>query len=273
MNLKEKLTLIKDNGYQAPAEPFPLVQEMINNIGSLDAELRDGLIYETLSHWIPDNVLTAHELEELLPVILDEEHLLYNLGESNTDSVFTRSFSMLLIPLLFTRHNASPFLSKKDIQQIKQCVFYSLREERDYRGYDEQKSWAHATAHAADALNELAQCPELDQNDLLTILNLVYDKMILAERIYSDGEDERMVRPVISVLNRKIIGQSYVEQWIQRFADVEKSPEFIPAFRQKNNIKNFLKSFYFRVKYYEVNIGLCPVIEETLYQVEKVYYA
>ncbi|MDF9843153.1 MULTISPECIES: hypothetical protein [unclassified Paenibacillus] len=40
MNLKEKLTTIKENGYQAPVKPFPLVQEMIDNIGSVDAELR-----------------------------------------------------------------------------------------------------------------------------------------------------------------------------------------------------------------------------------------
>ncbi|MNV80398.1 hypothetical protein D3C71_1740000 [compost metagenome] len=82
-----------------------------------------------------------------------------------------------------------------------------------------------------------------------------------------------MVRPVISVLNRGILSQSYVEQWIQRFGEVEKSPEFLPAFRQKNNIKNFLKSLYFRIKYYKVDNGLCPVIEETLYKAEKVYYS
>ncbi|WP_342563163.1 DUF2785 domain-containing protein [Paenibacillus sp. FSL R7-0345] len=273
MTLKEKLMFIKENNYQAPPEPFQLVQEMIHNIGSLDAELRDDLIYETLSQWIPGNVLTIYELEQLIPVILDSDHLLYKLGESDTDSVFTRSFSMLLIPPLFTRHNRSPFLSKEQIHQIKKSVFYSLQEERDYRGYDEQKGWAHATAHAADALDELAQCSELDQNDLLNILDLVYDKMTITKRIYSDGEDERLVRPVISVLNRKILSQASVEQWIQRFGEVEKSPEFLPAFRQKNNIKNFLKSLYFRVKFYKADAGLCPVIENTLYKIEKVYYS
>lgn len=48
MNLKEQLILIKENDYQTPAEPFQLVQEMIHNIGSLDAELRDDLIYIVL---------------------------------------------------------------------------------------------------------------------------------------------------------------------------------------------------------------------------------
>lgn len=67
MTLKEKLIFIKENGYQAPPATFQLVQEMINNIGSLDAELRDDLIYTTLSHWIPGNSLAASELEQLLP--------------------------------------------------------------------------------------------------------------------------------------------------------------------------------------------------------------
>ncbi|WKL05120.1 DUF2785 domain-containing protein [Paenibacillus amylolyticus] len=32
------------------------------------------------------------------------------------------------------------------------------KKERDYRGYDEEKGWAHAIAHAADVLDDLAQC-------------------------------------------------------------------------------------------------------------------
>ncbi|AIQ35490.1 DUF2785 domain-containing protein [Paenibacillus sp. FSL R5-0345] len=273
MNLKEKLILIKENDYQATPDTFQLIQEMIHNIGSVDAELRDELIYTTLSYWIPGNSLTENELEQLLPVILDNNHLLFKLGELNTDSVFTRSFSMLVIPLLFMRHKESPFLSREQIHQIKDKVFYNIQKERDYRGYDEEKGWAHAIAHGADALDDLAQCSELDENDLLTILDLVYDKVTITDRIYSDGEDERMVRSIISVLNRKILSQTYVERWIQSFGDVEKNSEFLPAFRQKNNIKNFLKSLYFRVKFYKVDANLCPTIEQTLYKVEKVYYS
>ncbi|WP_410769501.1 DUF2785 domain-containing protein [Fontibacillus sp. BL9] len=273
MKLKEKLILIKENGYQAPPNTFQLIQEMITNIGSVDAELRDELIYTTLSHWIPGNSLTGNELEQLLPVVLDNNHLLFKLGETNTDSVFTRSFSMLVIPLLFMRHRELPFLSREQIHQIKERVFYNVQEERDYRGYDEEKGWAHAIAHAADTLDDLAQCSELDNNDLLTILDLVYKKVIITDRIYSDGEDERMVTSIISVLNRKILSQTYVEQWIQSFGAVEKSSEFLPAFKQKNNIKNFLKSLYFRVKFYKADADLCPTIEHTLYKIEKVYYS
>jgi hypothetical protein len=273
MNLKEKLIVIKENNYQVPRDGLQLIQEMIHNIGSVDAELRDELIYTTLSHWIPSNSLTTNELEQLLPVVLDENHLLFKLGETNTDSVFTRSFSMLVLPLLLIRHRESPFLSREQIHQIKEKVFYNVAEERDYRGYDEEKGWAHAMAHAADTLDDLAQCSELDKNDLLTILDLVFKKITITERIFSDGEDERMVTSIISVLNRKILSQTYVEQWIQSFGDVEKNPDFLPAFKQKNNIKNFLKSLFFRVKFYKEHADLCPTIEDTLYKVEKVYYS
>jgi hypothetical protein len=61
MNLKEKLILIKENDYEAPPNAPQLMQEMINNIGSLDAELRDDLIYTTLSHWIPSHPAFSHE--------------------------------------------------------------------------------------------------------------------------------------------------------------------------------------------------------------------
>ncbi|AWX57988.1 MULTISPECIES: DUF2785 domain-containing protein [Brevibacillus] len=273
MNVKEKLIFIKENGYQAPPDTLPFVLEMINEIGSLDATLRDDLIYTTLSHWIPGNSLTASELEQLIPIILDKNHLLFKVGETNTDSVFTRSFSMLVIPLLLMRHRESPFLSRENIHEIKEKVFFSVREERDYRGYDEEKGWAHAIAHAADALDDLAQCSELDKNDLITILDLVYEKMTITDRIYSDGEDERMVTAIVSVMNRKVLSPSYVEKWIHSFGDVDKSSEFLPAFKQKINIKNFLKSLYFRLKFYKGNADLCPTIEQTLYKIEKVYYS
>ncbi|MNW25773.1 hypothetical protein D3C74_25250 [compost metagenome] len=273
MNLKEKLIIIKENGYQAPPDTFQLIQEMMDNVGSVDAQLRDELIYTTLSNWIPGDFLTTYELEQLLPVVLDNDHLLCGLGETNTDSVFTRSFSMLVIPLLLMRHRESPFLSSEHIHQIKENVFFNIQQERDYRGYDEEKGWAHAIAHGADALDDLAQCSELDKNDLLAILDLVYEKMIITDRVYSDGEDERMVKPIISVLNRKMFSQTAVEQWIQSFGDVKKPSEFLPAFRQKNNIKNFLKSLYFRIKFYKVDADLCPTIELSLYRIEQVYYS
>jgi hypothetical protein len=273
MELKDKLLLIKENDYQAPSDIFPLVQEMIHNIGSLDAQLRDELIYTTLSNWIPGHALTVYELEQILPVVLDENHLHFRLGETNSDAVFTRSFSMLVISLFLSRHRESPFLSKEHIHQIKENVFYNVQKERDYRGYDEVKGWAHAIAHAADVLDDLAQCTELDETDLLTILDLVYQKITVTDCVYSDGEDERMVKSIISVLNRKILSQTYIKQWIERFGDVEKDPEFLPSFRQKNNIKNFLKSLYFRIKFHQLDADLGPTIEHTLYKVEPVYYS
>ncbi|WP_151736949.1 DUF2785 domain-containing protein [Paenibacillus tengchongensis] len=273
MNLKQKLIEIKENDYQAPPGAFGLVQEMIENIGSPDAELRDELIYTTLTHWIPGNTLTDDELKQMIPVVLDKNHLLFKVGETGTDSVFTRAFSSLVIPLLLIRHRESPYLSREQVHQIKAGVFSNVRGERDYRGYDDEKGWAHAVAHAADALDDLALCAELDANDLLTILNLVQEKMTITERVYTDGEDERMVCSIMSVLKRKILDEADIVRWIQSFGEVEKNPEYIPAFRQKINIKNFLKSLYFRVKYNDADVELCPVIEKTLYKIEKVYYS
>nr|WP_154982920.1 DUF2785 domain-containing protein [Paenibacillus xylanexedens] len=273
MNLKEKLMYIRENQYQAQSDAFVLIQEMLHNIGTVDAQLRDELIYTTLSHWIPGLSLTTSELEHILTTVLDRDHLLYGLGETHSDSVFTRSFSMLVIPLLFMRHAASPFLSSDRIHQIKDVVFHNVREEKDYRGYDETKGWAHAVAHAADVLEDLAQYNELDEADLSTMLDLVYEKMTISDRVYSDGEDERMITPVMCILDRNILSQASVQQWIQRFGTVENESEFLPAFRQKNNIKNFLKSLYFRIKFHGVyDAALCPTIEQTLYKVEPVYY-
>lgn len=81
MNLKEKLMYIRENQYQAQSDAFVLIQEMLHNIGTVDAQLRDELIYTTLSHWIPGLSLTTSELEHILTTVLDRDHLLYGLGK------------------------------------------------------------------------------------------------------------------------------------------------------------------------------------------------
>ncbi|WKL04845.1 DUF2785 domain-containing protein [Paenibacillus amylolyticus] len=38
-------------------------------------------------------------------------------------------------------------------------------------GYADNKGWAHASAHAADAVEDLAQSPYLERADLLELLH------------------------------------------------------------------------------------------------------
>ncbi|MCT1904070.1 hypothetical protein [Oceanobacillus sojae] len=68
-----------------------LVDKMLNNIGSIDPELRDTLIFNTFGKLILEDFLTDKQLEHTLKVCLDK--LFWGIKEMESDFVFTRSFS------------------------------------------------------------------------------------------------------------------------------------------------------------------------------------
>ena len=66
---------------------------------------------------------------------------------------------------------SDPFLDKEDIAGIHHRLTTYLEREKDVRGYADNKGWAHAPAHAADAVEDLAQSPYLERTDLLEPLH------------------------------------------------------------------------------------------------------
>jgi hypothetical protein len=117
--LREKLRLIARQDYQTTKiEIDELLPSMLQFSGSPDSELRDKLIYSTLATWIYRGMFTPDELQMVLQQALDDEHLFYKLGEENTDSVFTRAFSVLLVPPILWCHRQQPFLSLETLKSI-----------------------------------------------------------------------------------------------------------------------------------------------------------
>ncbi len=78
---------------------------MSGNIGPVDPELRVDLTYMVLANWIMDDVYDTDELKQLLNICLDDNHLHYKIGQTESDSVFTRTFSALILAVLFLKDN------------------------------------------------------------------------------------------------------------------------------------------------------------------------
>ena len=75
-------------------------QEMLKQIGNPDSYLRDNLIYQSFVKLIFSDQLNPEEIQALLEAVVQEDYLFYRIGESATDSVFTRSFSHLSLQRL-----------------------------------------------------------------------------------------------------------------------------------------------------------------------------
>ena len=261
--VKERLSRIAADEFRVDSddERFALALTMMAHIGSPDPELRDGLIYPAFHAWILEgDLFTAVQLRQLLDLALDENHLFYRLGEKGTDAVFRRSFSMLLLPLLLIVHRKRPYLTQAEIVNLKETVIRYLSRERDVRGHDAEKGWAHAVAHAADALDDLALCQELGTYDLRDILAAIQRAIGADDYVFVHEEDERMVTAVASLFSRRVLSEAEINQWIRSFVPFVAEVEAGPTHGRYLNVKNFLRSLFFRLCGQGEYEAICPVI-------------
>ncbi|WP_342553958.1 DUF2785 domain-containing protein [Paenibacillus sp. FSL R7-0652] len=255
ITLKQKLQQIQTVNHAADQveQPYELALHMMKHIGNPDPVLRDELIYITLATWIGQNVFADDQLKALMQLALDDEHLFYRIGEQETDSVFTRTFSVLILPPILSMDRQRSFLQREDAAWIQQRLITYLREEKDVRGYVEDKGWAHASAHAADAAEDLAQSTYLEQTDLQALLHALSIKVMESGRAYIYDEDQRMAQAAVAILNRNLLEQAALEAWVAqlqtaRSEDVRDGMTLQENSHMSVNIRMFMQSLYFAVR-------------------------
>ena len=269
--LKERLREIKNNDFRSPDDIsiFDFTLNMIEYIGDPDPDLRDNLIYEVLDRWIMDGMFGTDQLSKLLNIIFDSYHLFYKIGEEGTDSVFTRSFSVLIVADIIYYYRIHNTGLEEDLRNIKEKLIKYMSEEKDVRGYISGKGWAHSAAHTGDALNELVQCRYMKYKDLLEIMEAVKKKIFINSYAYISGEDERLTTPIVSIIDRKILGNKDIVDWIRSFKNINKISKYPEDMNLEVNVRNFLRSVYFRLLYKDNYDEINGAIKETLYNIKK----
>ena len=208
---------VLEDGLEVPTDrPLDeLTAELTSMLGSPDADLRDGIAYPTLATWVERGVY-----DDLLTGLGDgmAAGLAVGLGEEGTDSVFRRSFSVLVLAEAVARDTAAELVPAATVLRWgDQVVGWYLRE-RDLRGWVEGKGWAHAGAHGADAIGALAESRHLGVHELTVLLDVVADRVVAAASPLVDRETDRMAAAVMSVLGRGLVPLSVVEPWLARVA-------------------------------------------------------
>lgn len=247
--LKNRLRMFKQKNFKPDINDYIEgdIELMLRHIGSTDSELRDDLIYTAFAHWTISGELSENILIYIKESMLDHAHLFYNIGETNTDSVFVRSFSVLLIPLLLERNQAHPFLKRDELIEIKEKLLLYLSEERDRRGFVENKGWAHTLAHTADAIHALFLYADLPPQDHITFLEAIKMAICTKEVTYTNLEEERLVTAAVILLDPKKLMETEVEDWIGSFLKWDKTKVWNEEYKIIFNIKSFLGSLYFRI--------------------------
>ncbi|MRN52599.1 DUF2785 domain-containing protein [Paenibacillus monticola] len=269
-DIREKLRIdlqrIEDNQYLLGEgeELWDYITLMLQYIGDPQTELRDELIYPTFYEWISvRRLFTEVELLDMLSVLIDEQHLFYHIGSEGEASVFTRTFSVLVVTLIIQRHIQQPFIDKSGFVRLTSALIRYYKEEKDLRGYVEDGGWAHAAAHGADALEELVQCPESDASVQQKVLAAIQGMLYNGRYSFSDEEDERIASIVDAVIKYDRLPQQTVSDWFGQLEQCVSWPKTRNQVITRVNSKDFLRALYFRLIHHHHGTDLITALLTT----------
>lgn len=222
------------DGADVPA----LSRELVGLLASPDPVRRDEIGYSVLTAWIYQKRLVE---PDTIRMLMDQliTNLLQGIGERDTDGVFNRSFSALMLSVVVARDNAAPFLTERELQRVEGAALRYLDNERDVRGYDPVKGWMHSAAHTADLLKFIGRSRYVKPADQTMLLDGIGRKLA-ANAVFTHGEDERFARAVLSLINRQDFDRDGFRAWVTKTtpARIEAA---LPAREQldaRQNVKN-----------------------------------
>jgi hypothetical protein len=198
-----------------PAPIEPLVRELAGYLASPDPELRDAFGYSILTAWILQQPRVPPDIVRQLMAEWSA-NLRQDIGSTNSDAVFRRSFSALMLSVVVARDNAAAFLDAAEVQALLASALAYLQDERDVRGYDARKGWMHSAAHTADLLKFLARSRFLQPADQQRLLDAIALKMRESSVVFTDGEDGRFARAILSIVNRQDFDADSFTGWVKR---------------------------------------------------------
>lgn len=176
-----------------------LTTELFAYLGNTDSELRDDIGYIVYANWLEMGLYSQADVEHQITELL--ANLDKGIGETETDSVFLRSFSVLFLAEIIYNDNKAPKLDKPKINEILEKGLWYLAEEKDSRGYIPDKGWAHALAHTADLMRVLAENERTGLIEHKRILSGITEKLTIStDWVYVHGEDDRLSAAVLSIL-------------------------------------------------------------------------
>ncbi|MEK9198339.1 DUF2785 domain-containing protein [Ureibacillus sp. FSL E2-3493] len=229
-----------------------LIENMLNNIGYPEDELRDKLNYRLFIELLADNLLTTTQMKHLTETLKGADFLYASIGERDSDLVFTRSFSALWLCGLLNVDSQIRFLSDEEAKGILEEAVHYLSKENDVRGFVHEKGWAHAIAHGADLATSIVAHPLFEMRFAPILLQGIKNSL-WKDSVYVDDEDERLVT-IIEKLMAKGYPEEILIEWVEQVFDklqfylmeVGYTPQYFAA---RTNTLHFMKTLYFTLKF------------------------
>jgi hypothetical protein len=224
-----------------------LTADLTRMLGDPDPHIRDAVAFPTIATWIGAGVY-----DDLLGALGDGmcAGLTVGLGESGTDTVFRRSFSALVLSECIARDNEVNVLTAGTILTWGDRLTSWITRENDLRGFVTGKGYAHAIAHAGDALATLSRSPKIGQLELVVLLDVIADRLLTpTKQFFICAEEDRLAHAVINILSRDLVQLDVLEPWLARLANgafmsgsAHRNPFFVSG-----NVQKFLRALHMQL--------------------------
>jgi hypothetical protein len=248
---KEAWVALAKGGFVLPAgqRAVDVLLDMNALLSSPDPVLRDEVAYSAAERWIlRDKALTPPELRRIRDQWL--QNLDRGLGETGTDTVFGRSFSVLCLSLVAATDLQAPFLEPAEVQAFFDRMLAYFAREKDLRGFDAERGWMHTVAHTADALKFLSRNPKLGVGSDVRLLESVKQKLESSDAVFPWGENDRVALALHAAVRRPDADAAALEAWTSHWVGAHRAlwsggPRVDPrTFAQVENAKQVLRSLH-----------------------------
>jgi hypothetical protein len=237
------------DGLKVPQERslVEMTEDLTRMLGDPDPDVRDGIAFPTMATWIDEGVY-----DDLLVGLGDGmcHGLDIGLGETESDTVFRRSFSALILTECIDRTTRAALGGPNVVLRWGGKIMSWYSRERDLRGFVPGKGWAHAVAHGADALGALARSPVLGRLELTVILDVIADRLLTpTDAFFVCGEGDRLAFATMHLLRRNVLGIDVLEPWVARLAagavgrgSIDRNPYMVAG-----NVQSYLRSLHLQL--------------------------
>lgn len=194
------------------ADANTLAEPLLQCLRSPNPELRDDIGYGLFSVWLRNAQLSVDRKQFLL------QQLSANLSPATRELSLQRSFSALIISELLRADAIDAFMTTTQREQLLQASAQALRDEQDFRGFEDELGWVHPIAHLADVMWRFSLHPALSEDQAALILTAIGSKVSAAENFYHFNEGDRLARPIAILLRRDASTSAAWLNWFAGFA-------------------------------------------------------
>ncbi|MGD8383840.1 MAG: DUF2785 domain-containing protein [Lysobacterales bacterium] len=210
-----------------------------------DPDIRDGVAFEALAHWMRKGQLTERTRLGLYHDLLGQ---LRSDGDANG---FQRPFAALVLAEVARTDRIRAWFTRAMRTRLVDAAARYLAGVRDYRGFSDSEGWRHGVAHGSDLVLQLVLNPKVNAAQVRQLMAAVASQVAPRGPVfYVFGEPERLARAAYYAYRRGVLDDAAWAAWFDSATNPSPLPDWRAAYAsraglaRRHNTLAFLRALY-----------------------------